>query len=240
MSDAHTREPGASASPDNASPGRRLRGPLAVLAVFGIMGLMFVGAVVLPTVAMETEPALEVYGEMPAFRLRDQTGAVLSSEELRGHVVIASFLFTRCPTICPLIAMKMRRIQDRTSDAGAQIKLLSISVDPEHDTPEILADYADSYGADPQRWRFLTGEPDEVKRISEQGFMLGLQRQGELAGGIPDIVHSERLVLIDPALRIRGYYDASDAVRLERMLRDARRLIAESQGDAPESGDDAR
>lgn len=219
------------APPPQAATGRRsLRGPLAVAAVFGLMGAMFLGAVVLPTVAATSAPPpLEVYGEMPNFSLIDQTGAAVSADDLRGHVIIASFLFTRCPTVCPLMAMKMRRIQDRTRDAGAQLKLLSFSVDPEHDTPAILADYAEGYGADPERWRFLTGPLAEIERVSIEGFMLGLERLGTPPGGVPDIAHAERFVLIDPALRIRGYYDAGDAIRIERMLRDVRALIGESE-----------
>jgi protein SCO1/2 len=205
-------------------PRRGLRGPMVLGAVFAVMALMTIGAVVLPTLATGLrQPELEVHGVLPAFELRDQTGAVVTQDELRGHVVIASFIFTRCPTVCPLMTMKMRRVQDRTSDARS-IKLLSFSVDPGHDTPEVLAEYAAGHGADPARWRFLTGDIEVIRRIAD-ALMLALDVRGQLPNGAPDLVHAEHFVLFDPELRIRGYYDSSDAKRIERMLRDARRLL---------------
>ena len=223
MSEPLSQEPSSS----SGSPGRPrsgLRGPMVISAVFSVMALMTFGAVVLPTLAVGLrQPELEVYGAMPDFELRDQTGAVVTQDALRGHVVIASFIFTRCPTVCPLMTMKMRRVQDRTTDAR-DIKLLSFSVDPTHDTPEVLAEYAKGHGADPARWRFLTGEPEAIRRIAD-GLMLALEVRGQFPNGAPDVVHAEHFVLLDPELRIRGYYDTSDARRIERMLRDARRLL---------------
>lgn len=214
-------------------PRRGLRGPLVLLGVFAVMGTMTVGAVVLPTLALGTGQApLEVYGTMPAFRLQDQTGAALSDDALTGHVVIASFIFTRCPTVCPLLTMKMRRIQDRTADAGERIKLISFSVDPSHDTPEVLAEYAAGHGADPRRWRFLTGPMDDIRRISD-GLMLALDIQGQLPNGAPDVVHAEHFVLLDAGLRIRGFYDAGDAKRMERLVHDAHRLLKAGSTPAP-------
>lgn len=213
----------------SSRPRSGLRGPLVLGAVFSVMALMTFGAVVLPTLAVGLrQPELEVYGAMPGFELRDQTGAVVTEDALRGHVVIANFVFTRCPTVCPLMTMKMRRVQDRTKDAGDRIKLLSFSVDPEHDTPEVLAEYAAGHGADPARWRFLTGDAEAIRRIATDGLMLALEVRGQLSGGVPDVVHAEHFVLLDPELRIRGYYDSSDAPRIERMLRDARRLLPDA------------
>jgi protein SCO1/2 len=206
-------------------PRSGLRGPMVLAAVFSVMALMTFGAVVLPTLAAGLrQPELEVYGTMPSFELRDQTGAVVTEDQLRGHVVIASFIFTRCPTVCPLLTMKMRRVQDRTEDAR-DLKLLSFSVDPTHDTPEVLAAYAAGHGADPARWRFLTGDAEAIRRIATDGLMLALDVRGQLPNGAPDVVHAEHFVLLDTELRIRGYYDTSDARRIERMLRDARRLL---------------
>jgi protein SCO1/2 len=222
MTESHPQE-----SSSRPHPG--VRGPLVLGAVFGVMGLMTFGAVVLPTLAAGLrQPELEIYGTMPDFELRDQTGAVVTQNELRGHVVIASFIFTRCPTVCPLLTMKMRRVQDRTADASGGIKLLSFSVDPVHDTPAVLAEYAAGHGADPARWRFLTehaqSDAGAIRRIAD-GLMLALDVRGQFPNGAPDVVHAEHFVLLDPELRIRGYYDTSDARRIERMLRDARRLL---------------
>jgi protein SCO1 len=216
---------GSGRSGRSGPPRAGLRGPMVLAVVFSVMALMSFGAVILPTLAAGLrQPELEVYGDMPAFELRDQTGAVVTQDALRGHVVIASFIFTRCPTVCPLMTMKMRRVQDRTMDERDGIKLISFSVDPTHDTPEVLAAYAAGHGADPARWRFLTGDAEVIRRIAD-GLMLALEVRGQLPNGAPDVVHAEHFVLLDTELRIRGYYDTSDAPRIERMLRDARRLL---------------
>lgn len=218
MTESHPQE-------TSSRPRSGLRGPMVLSAVFAVMALMTIGAVVLPTLATGLrQPPLEDYGALPAFELRDQTGAVVTQDALRGHVLIASFIFTRCPTVCPLMTMKMRRVQDRTMDERDFIKLLSFSVDPGHDTPEVLAEYAAGHGADPARWRFLTGDIAVIRRVAD-ALSLGLDVRGQLPNGAPDLVHAEHFVLFDPELRIRGYYDSSDPKRIERMLRDARRLM---------------
>jgi protein SCO1/2 len=212
----------------SSRPRHGLRGPLILAAILSVMALMLLGAVVLPTLVLRAnQQPIEVYGAMPDFTLRDQTGAEITEDMLRGHVVIASFIFTRCPTVCPLLTMKMRRVQDRTKYAADRLKLLSFSVDPAYDTPEVLAAYAAGHGADPARWRFLTGDAQAIQRVAVDGMMLALDvlPGGPLPNGAPNLVHAEHFVLLDPELRIRGYYDANDAKRIERMLRDARRLM---------------
>lgn len=229
MTEPLSQEPSSrSGQPPAGRPRSGLRGPMVLAAVFSVMALMTFGAVVLPTLAVGLrQPELEIYGDMPRFTLRDQTGAVVTEDALRGHVIVASFIFTRCPTVCPLMTMKMRRVQDRTTDERDSIKLLSFSVDPTYDTPEVLAEYAKGHGADPARWRFLTGEPEVIRSIAD-GLMLALEVRGQLPNGAPDLIHAEHFVLLDPELRIRGFYDSSDARRIERMLRDARRLLPEA------------
>lgn len=234
MPDAKNQPPAPTAAP---SPQRRpvaaLGGPVVVLGVFGLLVSLTIGAVVLPTLAIgRGAPELPVYGTLPGFRLKDQTGTPVTEEVLRGRVVIVNFIFTRCPTVCPVFTMKMRRVQDRTADAVEGIKLISFSVDPAHDTPEVLAEYARAHGADPARWRFLTGAgSDEIARIAG-GLMLAMDQKGSFPDGVPNIVHGEHFVLLDHALQVRGYYNSNDAKRIERMLRDARRLLhAARQGE---------
>jgi protein SCO1/2 len=169
---------------------------------------------------------LDVLGQVPDLALRDQTGAALRTADLAGRVLIVNFIFTRCPTVCPVTSRKMKRLGAELAGEPA-VMLLSISVDPEHDTPEVLRAFAARYAADPARWRFLTGEAEALRRAVEQGFKLGLSRRGALADGTPDIVHDLHFVLVDRRLRIRGYYDSSEADRLAALARDARRLARE-------------
>lgn len=172
--------------------------------------------------AADPPPELEVVGQVPAFRFVDQTGAAVSERDLAGHVSIVNFVFTRCPTVCPVTSMKMQRLGEKLADDG--VRLVSFSVDPEHDTPPVLAEFAARYRAEAPRWRFLTGPRGEVERAVEDGFKIALERRGELAGGVPDLVHGVHFVLVDPSLRIRGYYDSDDAARLDRLVSDARSL----------------
>jgi protein SCO1/2 len=169
---------------------------------------------------------LEVLGQFPDAAFTDQTGAAVRSSDLAGRVLIANFIFTRCPTVCPVTSLKMKRLgEGLASEEG--IALVSISVDPEHDTPAVLRAYAARYGADPARWRFLTGEAGAVRRAIEDGFKLAVDRRGTSADGTPDIVHDLHVVLVDRRLRIRGYYDSDDPGRLADLARDARRLARE-------------
>jgi protein SCO1 len=169
---------------------------------------------------------LDVLGPVPDVAVLDQTGARLRTADLAGRVLVANFIFTRCPTVCPVTSLKMKRIGERLADQPG-VGLVSVSVDPKHDTPEVLRAFAARYGADPARWRFLTGEAGALRRAVEEGFKLNLEQRGELADGTPDIVHDLHFVLIDRQLRIRGYYDSEESGRLDDLVRDARRLARE-------------
>ncbi len=196
------------------------------------MATLIFASVVLPTMALKPVVApLEIYGdltELGDFSFTDHTGAALTARELRGRIVIANFIFTRCPTVCPVFSAKMRRVQERTEDAKHHLKLLSITADPTYDTPEVLAEYADEYHADAERWRFATGNPEDVRRIASEGLKVALDQAGEFDSGVPNILHSEHFILIDHQLRIRGYYHSGDPIRIETMLVDARRLIVQA------------
>jgi protein SCO1/2 len=149
----------------------------------------------------------------------------VTDDDLRGKVAIASFIFTRCPTVCPVVSMKMQRLAERLR-GESRVVLLSFSVDPEHDTPAVLAKFAARFGADPTRWKFLTGPAGAIRSAVEGSLKIAMDRQGVLADGAPDIVHGTHLVLIDGSLRIRGYYDYSEPARIDDLARDARALAA--------------
>lgn len=176
--------------------------------------------------AAEPTP-LDDLGPIPTVALVDQRGEPFATDAMRDRVTIVNFIFTRCPTICPVTSLKMQRLAARTADVPA-IQLLSISVDPAHDTSPVLAAFAARYDADPARWRFVTGAPAAVQAAVEQGYKIAVEREGELEGGVPDIVHGGHFVLVDGALRIRGYYDSNDAARLDALAADARRLAADA------------
>jgi protein SCO1/2 len=217
--------PRSSSMADAASsapiPGRRLL--FAMLVVFLCAVLP---AVVVPTLMCRPEsPELADLGEVPAFALTDERGQPFTEDAFRGHETIISFIFTRCDTICPITTMKMERIQEKTADAGAGIKLVSFSVDPTYDTPERLTEFAVRYHADATRWRFVTGALDTVHKLVEGPFMNSMQLEGKTPSGAPAISHSGYFLLVDDRLHIRGVYDSNDLRRLDEMIRDARHLL---------------
>ncbi len=160
----------------------------------------------------------EILGEVPEFAFVSQAGVAFGKAELLGKVSIANFIFTRCRTVCPVFTMKMQRVAEQTSD---DIQLLSISVDPEYDTPERLAAYAKEHGADTKRWHFLTGDAKQVRDTVAGALKISMENQGLDEDGIPDIVHGGHFVLLDGMGRIRGYYNSDDAERIQIMIKHA-------------------
>jgi protein SCO1/2 len=195
--------------------------------LLGLLGLLVATVVTIsiPMVACRrADPALADLGDVGAFALTDERGEPFTDAALRGHVTIVSFLFTRCDTICPVTTMKMERLQGKTFDAGAQIKLASFSVDPAYDTPDRLAVYAQRYHADPARWRFVTGPVEPMRRLIEGPFMSSMLNEGVSPSGAPAISHSGYFLLVDGNAHVRGVYDSNDVKRLDEMIRDARYL----------------
>ena len=154
----------------------------------------------------------------PAFTLTNRDGRAVRSQDLAGKPWIADFIFTRCPASCPLMTARMARL-DQELARDHEVRLVSISVDPEHDTPAVLERYAQSYKA-PPRWLFLTGGKEEIYRLSRQGFKLGIDippPSGPGGPAVEPILHSTRFVLVDGQGRIRGYYDGIDEDSMKKL-----------------------
>jgi cytochrome oxidase Cu insertion factor (SCO1/SenC/PrrC family) len=164
---------------------------------------------------------LSSYGSVPPFQLLNQNDAVFGSNELAGKIWIADFVFTSCPGPCPIISTRMSELQKplRKTD----VHLISFSVDPEKDTPEVLRRYAEKLKAEPARWDFLTGSKQAIYNLSKDGFKLAVSDDPEAR--IP--VHSTRLVLVDRHGIIRGYYDALEPDGVTKVLADANHLLRE-------------
>jgi protein SCO1 len=169
-------------------------------------------------------PALPVLGTLPEFQLVDQDGRPSGSAELRGHVWVASFVFTRCPTICPVIVATLGRIQHRARGIEHGFRIVSFSVDPQYDTPERLAAYARQHRASPRMWKFLTGPLGSVQDTVVGGLKIAM---GDIEGqqDFASIMHGTHFVLVDQQGRIRGYYDSSGADVVDRVLADAAMLV---------------
>ena len=172
---------------------------------------------------------LERFGTVPDFSLTERSGRRLSLAELKGKIWIANFIYTSCKDTCPLQSAAMARLQGDLA-RRENLRLVSISVDPEHDNPKTLSRYAERFHADREFWLFLTGEREAIRRLAQEGFHLSAvpapDRVGESG---PIILHSSRFVLVDGRARIRGYYDSQDAEALQRLRQDVKELFRETE-----------
>ena len=163
--------------------------------------------------------------ELGSFRLTERSGKALTEADLAGDVWVAAFIFTRCPVSCPKISSVMKGLQRPLGDAG--VRLVSLSVDPDYDTPAVLTRYADGLGADPSRWWFLTGKQDEVVALILNRFHLPVARNEGVADGPEDRVeavrHSPRLVLVDRGNEVVGFFDSDDPEAVKTLVSKARR-----------------
>ena len=171
-----------------------------------------------------TAEGLNSYGSVPDFALIERNGSTVSLAQLRGKFWIADFIYTSCSDTCPLQTAAMAELQ-QAYIGNPEIQLVSFTVDPERDTPQVLSRYADKYRADAARWYFLTGPRDRIMHLIQKGFYLAVAAAppGNDPNGM--IPHSPRFVLVDKEARIRGYYDSRDADALVRLKSDIRTLV---------------
>ena len=178
---------------------------------------------------MACRPAssLPVLFQAPDWSLTDQTGRPFSSSNLGGRVVLADFIYTTCTDVCPLLSGTFSEIRNQLRQAkllGDRAVLVSFTVDPDHDTPDVLDEYGRRFGAVPTEWRFLTGDRATVEDLLLGGFKLGRPQIGaRRADGSTEIVHSNRVALIDPRGQIRALYDG-DALNVPAIVEEVRRL----------------
>jgi len=172
---------------------------------------------------------LKNFGTVPDFSLMERSGKPFGLADLRDKIWIANFIYTNCKDTCPLQSAEMARLQNDLMDK-TDVKLVSISVDPERDTPQALSQYAGRFKADPDRWLFLTGEKREIYRIAQEGFRLSAAPASN-AGRENDasILHSARFVLVDGKAQIRGYYQSTDAEAMTRLSRDLKTLLGKDK-----------
>jgi protein SCO1 len=181
-----------------------------------------------------------IYGTVPEFSLIERSGRQVRLSDLRGKVWIANFFYAQCTDTCPIQTANMAALQNDFA-REPDVRFVSISVDPEHDTPEFLRDYARRYDADPERWLFLTGAKDEIQSLATVGFRLGVaERPFEIEHVHPDgtihihktaagerVMHSPRFVLVDRQARIREYFRGDDAESLQHLRPAVKTLLAD-------------
>ena len=190
-----------------AATGRPRKPPKAMLIGFAaVLGVLLASPYVLWQ-RMHATPPPDVLGDVPAWALTSQTGAPFGSQQLVGKPYVVSFFFTSCPSICPKIMGAMAQVQKKSDD----LALVSITVDPLTDTPEVLRKSMSRYGVDPARWTLCTGTEASIRKVIVDGFKTYVGKKVAKSDDVYDIAHGARLVLVDAQGRARGHFSTDDA-----------------------------
>jgi len=173
----------------------------------------------------ENPTPLPVIAAVPDFSLIERDGRTVTRADLLGQVWVADFIFANCSGPCPTLTARMRSIELALTEREPDVKLVSFTLDPLRDTPEVLQDYAKRFHADPKRWLFLTGNDEPaVHALVEKGFLLPVIPATETN----PLIHSNYFVVVDRGGRIRAFHDGLDPNSKPRVLRDIRKLLRES------------
>jgi len=164
---------------------------------------------------------IQGYGAVPPFQLVNQDGQPFGSSNLAGKIWIADFIYSTCPGPCPMISSRMSEMQKPLEKTD--VHFISFTVDPDKDTPAQLRDYASRLHAQPGRWDFLTGPKSEIYNLSQHGFKLAAADRSSNT----EPLHSTRMILVDRRGQIRGYYDATTADAITKLLADTNHLLKE-------------
>lgn len=149
-------------------------------------------------------PELPIIAQVPNYELINENGQRFGSENLKGRVYLANFVFSRCPSVCPKMLTEIEKIQKRVRGTGQKVAIVTFTVDPEHDNESVLFKLARDRKANPHVWTFLTGSnKDELFKLYRDGFKVGVEQNPK---NLFDIAHSEKIVLVDQSNRVRGYY----------------------------------
>lgn len=219
-------------------------GLVAATAVAAAIGATAWWARPAPAPAVTTLEQLGDYGVVPDFILTERSGRRVTRDDLRGLVWIADFIYTECRETCPTQSLEFAQLQ-REFAGAAELRLVSITVDPAHDTPAVLRRYAERYGA-ADRWWFLTGDKRDIYCLALEGFRLSVADPGASEaptcgrawrlgpapvwashGSGALVMHSARVVLVDRTARIRAYHLAVDPASMTRLRANLRVLLAE-------------
>ncbi|CAN5403659.1 hypothetical protein BH09VER1_BH09VER1_09400 [soil metagenome] len=198
----------------------RLGWAIAFLVAAGVIAFGYV-------TLQQSKPPVSPLGKIapvPPFSFTDQYGKRVSNTDLKGKVWVADFIFTRCPGPCPMMTRHMGELNRALGDNAKDVELVSMTVDPDYDTSEVLKKYGERAGATEKRWKFLTGPKAKIDEVITKGLLLPLG-QGE--DGLP--MHSTRFVVVDRDGWIRKLQDASDPDLVQKLLMDIRDLLREPQ-----------
>ncbi|WP_031525415.1 SCO family protein [Dyadobacter crusticola] len=164
-----------------------------------------------------------IYNVIPPFSFVNQNGETITEKAVENKIYVADFFFTTCPTICPVMKRQMIKVYNEYK-GNKDVMILSHSIDPEHDTPEVLNKYAKDLGVEGNQWQFLTGEKEKIFKIGQTNYMVTVETDSGSAGGF---LHSGAFILIDKEKHVRGMYDGTTDEGAERLIRDMKKLLKE-------------
>lgn len=171
-----------------------------------------------------TDDKFRVYGEVTQdFQFHNQDNEIVTKAIFNDKVVITDFFFTTCPSICPIMKRQMIRIYEAYPDQP-DLLLFSHTIDPEHDTVEILKNYSEGLGIKTEKWQLVTGPQEEIFEVAKNNYMLGALKDENSPGGY---IHSGSFVLIDKNQKIRGYYNGTDAKEVDQLILDLKEFVDE-------------
>ena len=155
------------------------------------------------------------------FSLTDQTGKIVTRKDFENSITVVDFFFTSCQGICPVMNSQMKRVYEKFK-GNPEVKFISHTVNPEKDSAEVLAEYAKHYNADANQWHFVTGDKPQLYNLARKSYLIS-NTTGN--GGKEDFVHSQNFALIDKIGHIRGVYDGTDSIEVNRLMVDMNVLL---------------
>lgn len=164
-----------------------------------------------------------VYHTIPDFKFINQDGAEVSNKTFEGKIYVSDFFFTSCPTICPVMKKQMLRVYEKFKE-NPQVGILSHTIDPRHDSVQVLREYATRLGINNPMWQFVTGEKEKIYEIGEKAYYVTAGEDSTAAGGI---IHSGAFILVDKKRRVRGLYDGTKEEDVTKLLKDIEVLLIE-------------
>jgi protein SCO1/2 len=165
-----------------------------------------------------------LFHAIPDFSFTNQQGQLINQSIVEGKVYVCDYFFSTCKSICPVMSDQLERVAAAFQNEK-DFLILSHTVDPETDTPEVLKAYAEKHKARPEQWLFLTGEKESLYNLARQGYLLDAR---ESFGGDEDFIHTQNFALIDKRRRIRGFYDGTSTEQVNQLIKDIRFLLQEN------------
>lgn len=220
----------APVSPGPRPANRNLSALIWAVLILVLAGVIAAGVREIWSSAVRQEYVeLPVLGQITGFQLVERSGEMKTLADLKGEVWLADFFFSTCPGPCPVLTSRMADLAQAVQRTKGKVRIVSITVDPETDTPERLQRYANQYGAG-RNWWFLTGTLPEIFRLAREGFKVAVEENPpEAVPQAGKMLHSTKVALIDGRGQVRAYYNGTDEDLLARVLPDVGSLLREEQ-----------